>query len=349
MVARIAPEVEHKVLAYLDLGMTPKVILKTLKKQNIVIHPIMISRIRNRRENPIQIKPKVQKRGNRSILSSVQFSQLNKIVQNPNPPTQKEMANKFKVSQQVISYQINKVLKKKLVKKPKGQRLSAATIEKRRRRSWPLYMRLRGDRWKSFITSDEAWFYLVNIDGKTRVQYISRHQNRSVCETFSTETHPKGVMVWIGISANGCTKVRFVKPGAKINSKYYIDNVLKPFIREDIPKLYPNGVFTFHQDSAPSHTAKMTLKFLNENKITFITPSQWLPNSPDVAPLDFFFWGYLKWRVSQRRPKTLNGLKKVIIEEVKKVPQTMINKALKSWGKRCRQIYYNKGLHIEKN
>ena len=349
MVPRIAPEVEQKVLTFLSLGWPPKVILSALKKENIVIHRNMISKINNRKENPIKIKPKVEKRGRPSKLSSGQLRQLNKLVENPNPPTQKVMANKFNVSRNVIIYQINKVLKKKLVKKPKGQALSAAVIEKRRQRSWSLYMKLRGQRWRNFITSDEAWFYLDNIEGKTKVQYISRHQNRSCCETFTNERHPKGIMVWLGISANGCTKIRFVEPGAKINSDYYINKVLKPFIKDDIHKLYPNGVFTFHQDSAPSHTAKKTIKFLNDNKITFITPRQWLPKSPDAAPLDYFFWGYLKWRVNQRKPRSLNGLKKVIKEEVEKVPQTMINKALKSWGKRCRQIYYNKGHHIEKN
>ena len=115
-------------------------------------------------------------------------------------------------------------------------------------------------------------------------------------------------MVWIGISANGCTQVCFVNPGAKINTNYYISHILKPFIREDIPKLYPNGDYLFHQDSAPSHGSKKTLKYLRANKIPFITPLQWLPNSPDAAPLDFFFWSYLKWRVSRRNPKTLKGL-----------------------------------------
>lgn len=105
-------------------------------------------------------------------------------------------------------------------------------------------------------------------------------------------------MAWLGISANGCTKVRFVKPGVKINSEYYIKNILKPLIREDIPKLYPNSDYIFHQDSAPSHTAKKTLKFLEDNDITFLTPNQWMPNSPDAASLDFFLWGYLKKRLN---------------------------------------------------
>ena len=92
---------------------------------------------------------------------------------------------------------------------------------------------------------------------------------------------------------------------------------------------------------------KGPLEYLRENNIPFLTPEQWLPNSPDVAPLDYFFWGHLKKQVNKRNPTTIRGLKKVIREEVKKVPQKMINDALKSWSKRCRQIYYKKGSHLD--
>ena len=70
MPPKIAPEVEHKVLAYLDLGMSPKVILMTLKKQNISIHRNMISNIKNRRENPTKVEKKWQKRKQKYTNSS---------------------------------------------------------------------------------------------------------------------------------------------------------------------------------------------------------------------------------------------------------------------------------------
>jgi hypothetical protein len=159
--------------------------------------------------------------------------------------------------------------------------------------------------------------------------------------------HPKGIMVWLAISANGVTKPFFVEPGAKINWKYYINKVLRPFLKE-AKRLYPDNNFVFHQDSAPSHTAKTTLEFLKYNKMVFLTPLQWIPSSPDAAPCDYSLWGYLKSRLNKRKITTIKGLKKAIQEEVKKIPQEMINRALKAWSKRYRQIYHYKGLHIEK-
>ena len=309
---------------------------------------MLISKIKKSSENSGNVVKKVDKRGAKSVLSEVQFSRLKDMVSNPNPITQRAMAKRLETSPQVINYQINKVLKKKLVKKPKCQALSANTIEKRYKRSWPLYRRLRGQRWTKVITSDEALFHLTETGGKTKVQYISRGESRSGLEVFSKVQFPKGVMVWLGISANGCTQIRFVTPGAKINADYYIKNILKPFIRKDIPKLYPNGDYLFHQGSAPSHKAKKTQDFLRENNIPFITPEEWMPNSPDNSPLDYFYWTYLKRRINKRKVRTIGGLKKAIREEVKNTPQSVINNGLKAWPRKCRQIYYNKGLHIEK-
>jgi len=103
-------------------------------------------------------------------------------------------------------------------------------------------------------------------------------------------SRPKGFIVWGGVSSQGKTTLRFVEPGSKINSTYYIKNILQPFLSRDVPRLYPKKErkkWILHQDSAPSHTAKETLDYLNKWKINYIKPEQWMPNSPDTAPMDY--------------------------------------------------------------
>ena len=50
------------------------------------------------------------------------------------------------------------------------------------------------------------------------------------------------------------------------------------------------------QDRATCHTKVENLKFLDEKfggcVISNKTDTPWPPNSPDLYPLDFFFWGY---------------------------------------------------------
>ncbi|GBM00516.1 hypothetical protein AVEN_77332-1 [Araneus ventricosus] len=176
----------------------------------------------------------------------------------------------------------------------------------RRQRSWPLYKLLRKDKWRKFIKTDEAWIYLSETNAKSKIQYLSRDHNMLTPST--TVPHPKGVMVWMGISANGVTKLRFVQPGAAINSEYYIQKILKPFFKDDYCRLYPNGDAVFHQDSAPSHVSRVTQKFLKDQQVQFLKPQQWMPNSPDAASCNYFLWGHLKHKLNKRRVSTLRGL-----------------------------------------
>jgi len=42
--------------------------------------------------------------------------------------------------------------------------------------------------------------------------------------------------------------------------------------------------WTYQQDGAPAHTARNTTDYLKKEKIDFIEPDTWPPNSPDVNP-----------------------------------------------------------------
>ncbi|GBL84272.1 hypothetical protein AVEN_118657-1 [Araneus ventricosus] len=82
------------------------------------------------------------------------------------------MAKALDVSQQVVSHQLKHKLKKKC------HHLNERSVQIRRQRSWPLYKLLREDRWRKFITTDEDWTYLPDINAKSKVQYLIRDQNR---------------------------------------------------------------------------------------------------------------------------------------------------------------------------
>jgi hypothetical protein len=113
-------------------------------------------------------------------------------------------------------------------------------------------------------------------------------------------SRPKGFMVWGGVSAKKKTTLRFVEAGAKVNSQYYINQILKPFLSRDVPRVFPKQEKNrpvLHQDSAPSHVSKMTTAYLDNSKIEYVTREEWMPKSPDVAPMDYAIWGYLKQKL----------------------------------------------------
>jgi len=330
--------------AVLDLGWSLSRVQDHFKKSIplVIVSQAYLSRIRSGKLS----RPKSNnKTGRKPKLNSGQVRRLLKQVDNVDPPTLKEMASKYNVSPSTV-HRIIKKNSRRLVKKPKVHAMSPDTIDKRAKRSWPLYMRLKKDRWRRVITSDEAWIYLSRQQGKRTIQYLKQEQRRSEAEVQTSEHHPKGLMVWVAFSADHVFKPIFVKAGAKIDSKYYCKKIIKPFFKK-YQQVYPEINMLFHQDSATSHVSKYTLPFLDSKGIKYITKEEWMPNSPDAAPCDYFLWGYLKHKILKRKVRTIEGLKRAVRQELLAIPRDMIERALKSWPKRCREIYKNKVGHIE--
>jgi hypothetical protein len=71
-------------------------------------------------------------------------------------------------------------------------------------------------------------------------------------------------------------KTNFINNGVKVNAKYGINQELKPFLKKDVPPLFPGreNDMLFHQDSAYRPAAKMTVNYLNEPKVNCITSTE---------------------------------------------------------------------------
>ena len=53
-------------------------------------------------------------------------------------------------------------------------------------------------------------------------------------------------------------------------------------------------------------------------------PIEWPPRSPDITPLDFFLWGYLKSEVYVNRPNNVDDLKQRIRQEIRLISPEVI-------------------------
>ena len=74
----------------------------------------------------------------------------------------------------------------------------------------------------------------------------------------------------------------------------------------------------FQQDGAPPHYATLVRKWLSDNFDHWIGrrgDGEWAPRSPDLTPLDFFFWGTLKEKVYREKNRDLNYLRECIVRE----------------------------------
>ncbi|GBN41416.1 hypothetical protein AVEN_210525-1 [Araneus ventricosus] len=190
-----------QVQALLEVRWSHRIMQIHFKKKGIAVSLSHISRIKNSILGSTKNDSKPIKNGRQSKLKKSDLQRLEKMASKPDPPTQTSMAKALNVSQQVASYQLKHTLNKKChKKKPKCHHLNERSVQITRQRSWPLYKLLRKDRWRKFIITDEAWIYLSDTNAKSEVQYLIRDQNRRDLTPSTTVPHPKGVMVWMGIS-----------------------------------------------------------------------------------------------------------------------------------------------------
>lgn len=128
-------------------------------------------------------------------------------------------------------------------------------------------------------------------------------------------------------------------------------------IRQIIPaikNLYPNDVFNqlwFQQDGAPAHFALRVRRVLDAN-----FPNRWIgrrgtiewpPRSPDLTPLDYFLWGYLKERVYKTRPVNIDDLKQRISNEIDTITVEMLRNVRDEFSLRLAHCQAQEGRHFE--
>ncbi|GAU89631.1 hypothetical protein RvY_02161 [Ramazzottius varieornatus] len=151
---------------------------------------------------------------------------------------------------------------------------------------------------------------------------------------------PQKIMVANGICWNGMSKPYVVDGKAKVTAQYFVDNVLSPMVKKDIPRLYPKNPqdVMVHFDSAKSHVAIMTQNYMEANHPNYIPHYQWMANSPDLAPLDYAINGISK--------KILAGLSKVLQGVCADFDLGIIRRSLSSRESRVQKMLDKKD-HVE--
>ncbi|GBL93247.1 hypothetical protein AVEN_215634-1 [Araneus ventricosus] len=83
-------------------------------------------------------------------------------------------------------------------------------------------------------------------------------------------------------------------------------------------------------DGAPAHKTSSVKQYLEEEFgeqiIGYGGFQEWLPRSPDLAPMDFFLWGYLKQQVYASPPPTLQDLRRRITDACVNVTPSMLHR-----------------------
>lgn len=191
---------------------------------------------------------------------------------------------------------------------------------------------------RCFFT-DEAWFYLNGYVNSQNSRQWSCNNPHLIEEAT---LHPAKVGIWAAMSGKRIFTVFF---DSTVTSEVYcgfVDRFVETLTEEEIFRGW------FQQDNATAHTANRTM---NQLRMYFgdrvISKGLWPPRSPDLSPPDFFLWGYLKDRVYQSKPQTLNALRQCITEKIAEIPFQMLNAVSGSVISRIQMCIAVNGAHFQ--
>ena len=194
------------------------------------------------------------------------------------------------------------------------------------------------------VFSDEATFH---VSGKVNKHNIRIWGSQNPCEVLERERDSPKINVWCGLMHNQIIGP-FIFAESTITANIYLD-MLKHYVVPQLEEFQPRVVF--QQDGAPPHWGLIVRDFLNE---TFPNrwigrngPTPWPPRSPDITPLDFFLWGYVKDRVYRMPVRDVETLQSRIIEVLGTVNEEMLENTWREIEYRLDILRATNGAHVE--
>ena len=176
------------------------------------------------------------------------------------------------------------------------QALQPNDIPKRKEFAVNMLQRISEDEafFKRVCFSDEATFH---ASGKLNKQNVRIWGSEDPHASRELQRDSPKVNVWCGIMCNRIIGPFFFNE-ASITADVYLD-LLTEYVALKLIDFQPTIIF--QQDGAPPHCRLHVREFLNETFpdrwIGRDGPISWPPHSPDITPLDFFLWGYVRYIV----------------------------------------------------
>lgn len=188
------------------------------------------------------------------------------------------------------------------------------------------------------LFSDEAHFQLNGYVNSQNCRIWGSENPHAIVQR---SLKPPRVTVWCGFSAKGVIGPYFFEDEegktVTVTGLRYRE-MLETFLWPELDSQQLGNEIWFQQDGATSHTASATMAILKEKfprrLLSLGGDISWPPRSCDLTPLDFFLWGYLKDRVYQNKPVTLDDLKENIRQVIGGISQEICQNVVQNYGVR---------------
>jgi histone-lysine N-methyltransferase SETMAR len=136
------------------------------------------------------------------------------------------------------------------------------------------------------VTLGESWFYL-----RTDYEFVWLPRDEKVPERERHTIQSKKFVFMIIWNPRGFHLIKILEKGSKFNTGHYVAEMLEPLSQWRSTEAGNKRKSLVHADNARLHTAKLSTQYFNENRMKSAPHP---PYSPDLAPSDFYLFGYVK-------------------------------------------------------
>ena len=270
-----------------------------------------------------------------------------KVHENPATPL-RQLARETGTSVGFVSKVVKQDLSLKSYKYRERQFLSENNVLEREIRSREILNEMKRPRFGKKVRiffSDEKIFTVERTINRQNDRYLA--QEPEEVPIVQHQHHPKAVMALCVVSSSG-EKMEpvFFEQGHRLNAQEYLDALeskIVPWMKE----IAGPEPFFFQQDGAPAHTANIVKNYLKSAVPAYWAKSEWPPCSPDLNPLDYFFWGVVAREVGLQESENTQVLKIKIGEAIAKIEAKTVISACRGFRGRLERCVAAGGRHFE--
>ena len=215
----------------------------------------------------------------------------------------------------------------------------------------PLFMCIQ-DEERHIMISDEVNFPLNGRVNTQNTREYAEYGHPPLNFNVDVRNDVRGSLhCWCGLTSEG----HLVGPcfyEANLNGQLYLD-IINDFV---VPECNRQHIAIEHywwfQDGCPAHRTGVVRERLQElfpNQVVALGhPTEYPPRSPDLTPLDFFLWGYVKSQV-YRPPfaETLPVLQERVEAALRGVGRELIIRSVRDMYRRAQLCIQLEGAQVE--
>lgn len=180
------------------------------------------------------------------------------------------------------------------------------------------------------FTQDETWIYFKNGRDSMWIEAGAQIPTKPR-QTIGS----KKAMISVIWGINGIKSITMLPQGSKFNKKFFSNCVL-----EDLNKKIQTKGTYLHMDNAKPHNVPEKLRELKIKRLDHP------PYSPDIAPSDFFLFGYLKKLLEGMEFSNENELFDKVQEILTSIPKSIFKNAYDEWMNRLFAVIERHGEYI---